>query len=138
VEVVARKLVRRDIVPEVAGLCDLGQQVSDHVDELLLRPSDLLTSMQECREFGAVVLHFAFKLSGVHCLGCATAVEEALRAQPSVTDVRLDWRADVVRVGYDPTKIGREDIERVIADTGCECEPVEARGELPKKASRFG
>ena len=74
----------------------------------------------------------AFKLDGVHCLGCATAVEEALRAQPSVTDVRLDWKADVVRVGYDPTKIGREDIERVIAGTGCECEPVEAGGELPK------
>jgi P-type Cu2+ transporter len=78
------------------------------------------------------VEHSAFKLDGVHCLGCATAVEEALRAQPSVTDVRLDWKADVVRVGYDPTKIGREDIERVIAHTGCECEPVEAGGELPK------
>ena len=74
-----------------------------------------------------------FKLGGVHCLGCAIAIEEALRAQPSVTDIRLDWKADVVRVGYDPTKIGREDIERVIADTGCECEPVGARGELPKR-----
>ncbi len=56
VEAVARKLVRRDIIPEVAGLCDLGQQVSDQVDELLLRPGDGLPSMQECREFGAVVL----------------------------------------------------------------------------------
>src|SRR5829696_6297496 len=79
------------------------------------------------------VEHSAFKLGGVHCLGCAIAIEEALRAQPSVTDIRLDWKADVVRVGYDPTKIGREDIERVIADTGCECEPVGARGELPKR-----
>ena len=26
----------RIIIPEVAGLCYLGQQVSDHVDELLL------------------------------------------------------------------------------------------------------
>src|SRR5215204_5984910 len=78
------------------------------------------------------VEHSAFKLGGVHCLGCAIAIEEALRAQPSVTDIRLDWKADVVHVGYDPAKIGREDIERVIADTGCECEPVEARGELRK------
>src|SRR5215213_987956 len=77
--------------------------------------------------------HSAFKLGSVHCLGCAIRIEEALRAQPHVTDVRLDWKADVVHVGYDPTKIGREDIERVIADTGCECEPVEARGELPKR-----
>src|ERR671912_355527 len=77
--------------------------------------------------------HSVFKLGGVHCLGCATAVERALQAQAHVTDVRLDWKADVVHVGYDPTKIGREAIERVIADTGCECEPVEAGGELPKR-----
>jgi hypothetical protein len=55
VEAVARKLLRRDIVPDVAGLCALGQQVSDHVAELLLRPGDVLTSRQECREFGVVV-----------------------------------------------------------------------------------
>ena len=55
VETVARELVRRHIVPEVAGLCGLDQQVSDHVAELLLRPGDVLTSMQECRELGAVV-----------------------------------------------------------------------------------
>ena len=55
-EAVARELVRRDIIPNVAGLCGLDQQVSDHVAELLLRPGDVLTSMQECREFGAVVL----------------------------------------------------------------------------------
>src|SRR5215207_8333358 len=79
------------------------------------------------------VEHSVFKLGGVHCRGCATAVEGALQGQPHVTDVRLDWKADVVHVGYDPSKIGREDIERVIADTGCECEPVEARGELPKR-----
>src|SRR5918993_5842568 len=77
--------------------------------------------------------HSVFKLGGVHCLGCATAVERALQGQPHITDVRLDWKADVVHVGYDPAKIGREDIERVIADTGCECEPVEAGGELPKR-----
>src|SRR5215207_6251508 len=79
------------------------------------------------------VEHSAFKLGGVHCLGCATAIEEALRAQPSVVDVHLDWKADTVRVGYDPAEIGQEDIERVIATTGCECEPIEARGELPPK-----
>src|SRR5215207_9038545 len=78
------------------------------------------------------VEHSVFKLGGVHCLGCATAIEEALRAQPHVADVRLNWKADIVRVGYDSAKIGHEDIERVIAATGCECEPVEGRGELGK------
>jgi hypothetical protein len=55
VEAVARKLLGRHIIPEVAGLCALGQQISDHVLELLLRSGDLLVSMQECGEFGVVV-----------------------------------------------------------------------------------
>ena len=56
VEAVARKFVRRDISPEIAGLCALGQQVSDDVCEVLLRLGDMLTSMQECREFGSLPL----------------------------------------------------------------------------------
>ena len=55
-----------------------------------------------------------FELRGVHCLGCAGAVERVLREQPHVTDVHLDWKSDVVHVGYDPAKIGPEDIEQVI------------------------
>ena len=78
------------------------------------------------------VEHSAFKLGDVYCLRCAAAIEEALRAQPHVADVQLDWKADTVRVAYDPAKIGREDIQRVIAGKGCECEPVETRGELRK------
>lgn len=56
VEAVARKLCRRNIIAEVAGLCALGQQVADEAAEMLLRSDDMFTSMQECREFGAVVL----------------------------------------------------------------------------------
>ena len=69
--------------------------------------------------------HGAFELGGVHCRGCADAVERALRAQPHVTDVRLDWKNDLVHVGYDPTRIGPEDIEGVITQTGCDCKPTE-------------
>jgi Cu2+-exporting ATPase len=69
--------------------------------------------------------HDAFELGGVHCRGCADAVERALRAQPHVTDVRLDWKNDLVHVGYDPTRIGPEDIEGAITQTGCDCKPTE-------------
>jgi Cu2+-exporting ATPase len=65
-----------------------------------------------------------FELRGVHCLGCVAAVERALREQPHVTEVRLDWHNDVVHVGYDPTGVGSEGIEEVIAHTGCDCAPV--------------
>jgi hypothetical protein len=37
----------RDIIPDVAGLCGLAQQVSDDVREVLLRLGDVLTSMQK-------------------------------------------------------------------------------------------
>jgi len=67
----------------------------------------------------------AFKLGGVHCRGCADAVERALRAQPHVGYVRLDWKNDLVHVGYDPTRIGPEDIEGAITRTGCDCKPTD-------------
>src|SRR5215211_975422 len=66
----------------------------------------------------------AFKLGGVHCRGCADSVVRALRAQPHVTDVRLDWKNDLVHVGYDPTSMGPEDIEGAITRTGCDCKPT--------------
>src|SRR5215207_5757278 len=69
--------------------------------------------------------HSAFELRGVHCLGCAGAVERALREQPHVTDVRLDWKNNLVHVGYDPAKIGPEDLEQVITQTGCDCKSTD-------------
>jgi len=48
--------VRHNLVAEVAPLCGLGQHLSDEVAKLLLRSGDLLTSMHEWGEFGAVVL----------------------------------------------------------------------------------
>src|SRR5215203_5737197 len=69
--------------------------------------------------------HSAFKLGGVHCPGCAAAVERVLRAKLHVTDVRLDWKNDVVHVGYDPAGIGPEEVEQVITGTGCDCIPTE-------------
>src|SRR5829696_4646666 len=65
-----------------------------------------------------------FELRGVHCLGCAGAVERALREQPPVTDVQLDWKNDAVHVGYDPARIRPQGIEELITQTGCDCSPT--------------
>src|SRR5215204_4620558 len=70
-----------------------------------------------------------FELRGVHCLCCAGAVERVLREQPHITEVQLDWKNDVVHVGYDPASIGPEDLEQVITQTGCDCSPAEAEEE---------
>jgi len=45
VQAVTCKLVRDDVISEVAGLRALGDQVSDHVSDLLLRSGDVLVSM---------------------------------------------------------------------------------------------
>jgi hypothetical protein len=58
VEAVASELVRWDVVPDVADLCALSQEVPDEVAELLLGSGDVLTSVQDCRKFRAVVLIF--------------------------------------------------------------------------------
>src|SRR6266511_179599 len=55
VETVARELVRCDIIADVAGLCGLGQQLSDHAVELLLGSGDLPVAMQERPQFGVAV-----------------------------------------------------------------------------------
>lgn len=56
VEAIGRKFVRRDVVPEVAYRCALGQQIADELVEMVLRLDDVFASMQACGEFGAMVL----------------------------------------------------------------------------------
>ena len=62
-----------------------------------------------------------FRLRSVHCQGCAAAVENALRTQPHISSVRLDWKNELVHVGYDPAAIDQKTIEEFIAQTGCGC-----------------
>jgi Cu2+-exporting ATPase len=66
-----------------------------------------------------------FRLDDIHCTECADAVEQALRAQPHITSVHLDWANNVVHVSYHPEMISPEAIERVIAGTGCACAPAD-------------
>ncbi len=67
--------------------------------------------------------HIALKLEGVHCTGCADAIEKVLRSQPHISSVHIDWANNVAHVGYHPGMINREEIERLITTTGCRCAP---------------
>jgi hypothetical protein len=55
VETVAGELVRWDVVADVASPGSVGQQVSDHVAEVLLGSGDLPVPMQERPQFGVAV-----------------------------------------------------------------------------------
>lgn len=70
----------------------------------------------------------AFSLTGLHCTGCADAVEQALKANPHITRVHLDWPNDVVHVGYHAGMIDEAAIRAVIEATGCPCEQADHTG----------
>jgi hypothetical protein len=54
-QAVASEFVRGRCHPEVTGGCPLGQQVSHHFAEPLLRSGHPLATMQKRSEFGVVV-----------------------------------------------------------------------------------
>jgi Cu2+-exporting ATPase len=63
------------------------------------------------------------------CVGCAEAVERALRAHPQVTGVHVDYPAKTVHVTYRPgVATTPESIARLISDNayGCRCTPADA------------
>ena len=65
------------------------------------------------------------RLDALHCPGCAAAVEQALRAQPGITQVQLDWPTNTVQVRYQAEQITPATIAGIIAATGCPCTPVD-------------
>jgi Cu2+-exporting ATPase len=70
--------------------------------------------------------HALFQLENIHCPECADAVERALRNQPHITSVHMDWAHNIVHVSYHPDMLTHDAIERVIAGTGCACAPADS------------
>jgi Cu2+-exporting ATPase len=60
------------------------------------------------------------------CIGCAEAVERALKATPHVTAVHVDYAGKTVHVTYHAGMVGREAVQAVISDAayGCRCAPT--------------
>jgi Cu2+-exporting ATPase len=86
--------------------------------------------------------HATFTLDALYCPECADAVERALRAQRHVTSVHLDWAHNLVHVTYHAGMITLQEIEHIIADTGCACAPADgapehARHVLPSERRRL-
>lgn len=65
-----------------------------------------------------------FRLAGVHCTGCAGAVEYARQANSPITRVHFDWANDLVHIGYQAGMITPAAIEWIIARTSCSCAPA--------------
>ncbi len=66
--------------------------------------------------------HATLKLDGLHCTGCADAVEHTLRAQRGVTMVHVDWQRNEAHVAYDGRRITEAHLRDVVSTTGCRCD----------------
>ncbi|MBX6341170.1 MAG: heavy metal translocating P-type ATPase, partial [Thermomicrobiaceae bacterium] len=65
------------------------------------------------------------------CVACAEAAERALRANPHVVSVRVDYPARQVHVGYHAGAVTPEEIQRLISEAAydCRCAPTGAPSE---------
>jgi len=97
VEAIACELLRPDIIPDVAGLCGLAQQVSDDARKVLLRLGDVLTLMQEGREFSGLALVLN------ECVG----LEHGFESVTSVTSLVPDF-GEIFEVASDVTLVPGE------------------------------
>jgi P-type Cu2+ transporter len=69
----------------------------------------------------SAIQHATFTLENLHCTGCADAVERALRANPHIASVHVDWPTNVAHIGYHAGKIEEAAIAEIITSTGCDC-----------------
>ena len=71
------------------------------------------------------VAQATFRVQEVHCPECADNIERTLREQPHITDAHFDWASNQVHVSYHAGMSTPEEIERLVATTGCPCGPAE-------------
>jgi hypothetical protein len=119
VEAVAGEFVRRDVVAEVAGLCALGEQVPDEVSEVLLGPGDVLASMQDCHELGAVVPELPWCIVPNERVGLQDRVEPLAGVAGSVAKFGQPFKvaADLTLVpcGQDRFDAGQDRLRQFLA-----------------------
>ncbi|MDP2931102.1 MAG: heavy metal translocating P-type ATPase [Chloroflexota bacterium] len=63
-------------------------------------------------------VEFALVSGGVTCPTCAVNIETALGSLPGVDDVRVNFGAERITVGYDPAQISPEKMQKIIENTG--------------------
>ncbi len=67
-----------------------------------------------------------FTLESLHCPECADAVERALRANPHIANVHVDWAKNEAHVSFHKGMISEDEIAQRIAATGCDCAPSDS------------
>jgi len=61
-----------------------------------------------------------FRVSGMHCASCSSAVEKALRQVPGVTDANVNLASEKASVSYLPGEVEVWDLQKAVKDAGYE------------------
>ena len=73
-------------------------------------------------------------LEGVHCAACVWLIEKLPRVVPGVIEARLSLREAIVRVAWDPARVGLSSIAKALGTLGYRAHP--ARGSARRDVHR--
>ncbi|MBI5114973.1 heavy metal translocating P-type ATPase [Candidatus Poribacteria bacterium] len=59
-----------------------------------------------------------FRIDGMHCASCAGNIEGRLRSAPGIKSVAVNFASEKATIEYDPSKIDRARIFRIVRDLG--------------------
>ncbi|MHA1620218.1 MAG: heavy metal translocating P-type ATPase [Promethearchaeota archaeon] len=65
-----------------------------------------------------VAKNITMDITGMHCASCATSIDKALAGQSGITKANVNIATEKVYIQYDPSKIMKDDIVKVIENTG--------------------
>ena len=57
-------------------------------------------------------------VKGMDCAACPVTVKAVLKKQPGVADVKVDPKTATAAITFDPTKVSRETLARVVTEAG--------------------
>ncbi len=64
------------------------------------------------------LINISFRVDGLDCADCAAKVEKAVRRLAGVVDAQMNFAAAKMKVNYDRTKLGEDEIIKVISGFG--------------------
>jgi len=84
------------------------------------------------------VQKMSFKVEGMHCASCVSAVEKALKGVTGVSEAAVNLATESAMVSFDTSSVSREELARAVDETGYklliddEAEGAEIESELEK------
>lgn len=72
----------------------------------------------------------SLRIEGMHCAGCVTRIEEALRRVPGVREATVNLATREARVRFEPAAAGIAEFERAIEEIGYGASPIDTEDVL--------